>query len=119
MKWYKNGQLLSGETTKTVKTEKIDENNYVLKIEKCASDDSGTYSVEVQNEAGQAKSSGEVIIYLSFIIPVSSSLSLSFSYHFYLSSFTSIQKQFSTGIITFVSFVYHSTNLCRKFDWLF
>ncbi|EJW71868.1 hypothetical protein WUBG_17227, partial [Wuchereria bancrofti] len=59
VKWYKNGQLLSGEISKTVKTEKIDDNNYVLKVEKCTLDDSGTYSVEVQNEAGQAKSSGE------------------------------------------------------------
>uniref|UniRef100_A0A1I7VN34 Immunoglobulin I-set domain-containing protein n=1 Tax=Loa loa TaxID=7209 RepID=A0A1I7VN34_LOALO len=62
VKWYKNGQLLSGETTKTVKAEKIDENNYILKIEKCTLNDSGTYSVEVQNEAGQVKSLGEITV---------------------------------------------------------
>lgn len=49
-----------------IKQEKIDENNYILKIDKCSLNDSGTYSVEVQNEAGEAKSSGEVILY--FII---------------------------------------------------
>nr|CRZ24661.1 BMA-UNC-89, isoform b [Brugia malayi] len=72
VKWYKNGQLLSGETSKTVKTDKIDDNNYVLKVEKCTLDDSGTYSVEVQNEAGQAKSSGEIIVEdkLSFLTPL-------------------------------------------------
>lgn len=44
--------------------EKIDDNNYVLKIEKCGLEDSGTYSVEVENEAGKAKSSGEVCCFL-------------------------------------------------------
>lgn len=68
MKWYKNGQLLSSETNNLVKEEKIDENKYVLKIEKCTLNDSGTYSVEVQNEAGQAKSSGEVILRLSSLL---------------------------------------------------
>lgn len=47
-----------------MRTEKIDENNYVMKIEKCTLNDSGTYSVEVQNEAGQATSSGEVNCFL-------------------------------------------------------
>ncbi|KAL3997510.1 Immunoglobulin I-set domain family protein [Acanthocheilonema viteae] len=72
VKWYKNGQLLSAEINKTVKEEKIDENNYVLKIEKCTLNDSGTYSVEVQNEAGQAKSSGEITVEdkISFLKPL-------------------------------------------------
>ncbi|CAG9533738.1 unnamed protein product [Cercopithifilaria johnstoni] len=72
VKWYKNGQLMSGETNKMIKEEKIDENNYVLKIEGCTLNDSGTYSVEVQNEAGQAKSSGEITVEdkLSFLKPL-------------------------------------------------
>ncbi|MCP9264251.1 Immunoglobulin I-set domain protein [Dirofilaria immitis] len=72
VKWYKNGQILSRETTKTVKMETIDENNYILKIEESNLDDSGTYSIEVQNEAGQAKSSGEITVEekLSFLKPL-------------------------------------------------
>uniref|UniRef100_A0A0R3RFL5 Muscle M-line assembly protein unc-89 n=1 Tax=Elaeophora elaphi TaxID=1147741 RepID=A0A0R3RFL5_9BILA len=72
VKWYKNGQLLSSKTNKAVKEEKIDENNYILTIDKCTLDDSGTYLVEVQNEAGQAKSSGEIIVEdkLTFLKPL-------------------------------------------------
>lgn len=67
MKWYKNGQAITAETNKFVKIKKIDENNYVLTVEKSTLEDSGTYSVEIENEAGKAKSSGEVLLFLFFV----------------------------------------------------
>ncbi|VDN04253.1 unnamed protein product [Thelazia callipaeda] len=61
VKWYKNGQELS-EKKKMIEISKADDNHYLLKIEKCGLDDSGMYSVEVANEAGQAKSAGEITV---------------------------------------------------------
>uniref|UniRef100_A0A9J2P3W7 Immunoglobulin I-set domain protein n=1 Tax=Ascaris lumbricoides TaxID=6252 RepID=A0A9J2P3W7_ASCLU len=72
VKWYKNGQAITAETNKFVKIKKIDENNYVLTVEKSTLEDSGTYSVEIENEAGKAKSSGEITVEpeLVFLTPL-------------------------------------------------
>lgn len=43
-----------------MKIQMIDDNNYILTFEKVTLNDSGSYTVEIENEAGKAKSSGEV-----------------------------------------------------------
>ncbi|KHN78733.1 Muscle M-line assembly protein unc-89 [Toxocara canis] len=72
VKWYKNGQAISAEKNKLVKIKKVDDNNYTLTVEKSTVEDSGTYSVEIENEAGKAKSSGEVTVEpeLVFLTPL-------------------------------------------------
>ncbi|CAI2304070.1 unnamed protein product [Caenorhabditis sp. 36 PRJEB53466] len=62
VKWYRNGKELSGAAAKSIKIQKIDDNNYVLEIPASAVEDTGDYKVEVANEAGSANSSGKITV---------------------------------------------------------
>ncbi|KAK0423255.1 hypothetical protein QR680_008049 [Steinernema hermaphroditum] len=62
VRWYRNGQEVTAETAAKVKLTKVDDNNYTLKIDKSEVADSGTYQVEIENDAGKAKSIGDVTV---------------------------------------------------------
>ncbi|EYB87861.1 hypothetical protein Y032_0256g374 [Ancylostoma ceylanicum] len=72
VKWYKNGKELAGAAAAQVKISKIDDNHYTLEIKKCALEDTGEYKVEVENDAGKAKSSGKLTVepQLTFLTPL-------------------------------------------------
>lgn len=60
VKWYKDGKEL-GASAK-IKIDKIDDNTYRLTIPNASPEDAGNYSVEIENEAGKAKSQGNVSV---------------------------------------------------------
>ncbi|TKR95914.1 hypothetical protein L596_010016 [Steinernema carpocapsae] len=62
VRWYKNGQEVSPDASAKVKLNKIDDNNYSLTIDKSEVADSGTYQVEIENDAGKAKTIGDVTV---------------------------------------------------------
>uniref|UniRef100_A0A1I7XHZ6 Immunoglobulin I-set domain protein n=1 Tax=Heterorhabditis bacteriophora TaxID=37862 RepID=A0A1I7XHZ6_HETBA len=72
VKWYKNGQLLPGGAASKIKINKINDNNFILEIPTSVLDDTGEYSVEVENEAGVATSTGKVTVEpkLIFLTPL-------------------------------------------------
>ncbi|KAI1702784.1 immunoglobulin domain-containing protein [Ditylenchus destructor] len=64
IRWYKNGVELPAGATDKIRVEKIDDNHYKLIIPKALVDDSGDYAVEIENDAGKAKSAAKVIVEL-------------------------------------------------------
>ncbi|VDM52411.1 unnamed protein product, partial [Angiostrongylus costaricensis] len=72
VKWYKNGKEIAGAAAAQVKMTKVDDNRYVLEIPKCALGDTGSYKVEVENDAGKANSTGKLTVEpkLTFLIPL-------------------------------------------------
>uniref|UniRef100_A0A0K0DG20 Muscle M-line assembly protein unc-89 n=1 Tax=Angiostrongylus cantonensis TaxID=6313 RepID=A0A0K0DG20_ANGCA len=72
VKWYKNGKEIAGAAAAQVKMTKVDDNRYVLEIPKCALGDTGSYKVEVENDAGKASSTGKLTVEqkLTFLIPL-------------------------------------------------
>uniref|UniRef100_A0A914WDR8 Muscle M-line assembly protein unc-89 n=1 Tax=Plectus sambesii TaxID=2011161 RepID=A0A914WDR8_9BILA len=60
VKWYKDGKEI-GASAK-IKIDKIDDNTYRLTIPSASPEDAGAYTVEIENEAGKAKSQGAVVV---------------------------------------------------------
>lgn len=56
VRWYKNDNQIAVSATEFIRAEKIDDNNYKLIIPKAVLENSGNYTVIIENNAGQAES---------------------------------------------------------------
>uniref|UniRef100_A0A915E306 Ig-like domain-containing protein n=1 Tax=Ditylenchus dipsaci TaxID=166011 RepID=A0A915E306_9BILA len=62
IRWFKNGEELPAGISDKIRAEKIDDNHYKLIIPKALIDDSGDYAVEIENDAGKAKSAAKIVV---------------------------------------------------------